>query len=218
MTARKLAKMLIYCVILILTTSNGQCFSPYNPDGSGILWFLPGPYEQEIRTVDRNELENLWFYDLTLKAETDTVQVTELGIIVEAHNCPPKTHEAMLVSQQNTEDIWVYIQYLNINQQPIKKASEFLSPNIPRFNASQYRIVPMGEISSHKNMFLAQFKNIDIAIKPGEKVVLSFFGKFASNVPAGTRIRGSNLVPLWSYSGKDMKFKGRDIASEYIVQ
>jgi len=218
MTAHKLAVVLVFCTILLIASPAGQCFSPYNPEGSGVLCFMPGPYSQGHKTISRNELESLWFYDITLEAELDTIQVSELCIRVEAHNCAPKTREAMLFSRLNTEEIWVYVQHLKINQQPLSNASSFIVHKMVRFNASQYRTVPMGELSSQKNMFLAEFKNIAITIKPGEKVILSFFGKFSPSVPTGTKITGSNLVPLWVYSGKNMKFKGRDTASEYTVQ
>lgn len=144
MAAHKLAVMLVFVTIMLIASPAGQCFSPYNPKGSGVLCFMPGPYNQGNRPISRNQLESLWFYDLTLEAELDTIQVSELGIRVEAHNCAPKTREAMLFSRLNTEEIWVYVQHLKTNQQPLSNASSFIINNMLRFNASQYRTVPMG--------------------------------------------------------------------------
>lgn len=218
MNARKLPMLLVCCTILLLTVPIGQCFSPYNPEGAGILCILPGPYSQEVKSISRNNLQSLWFYDLTLEAESDIIHVTKLGIIVEAHNCVPNTPEAMLFSQLNTEQIWAYVQHLNINQRPISKESDFVAQYTQRLGASNYRKVPAGEAASQKNLFVAEFKNIDIIIKPGEKVVLSFFGKFVPDLPSGTKIKGGNLIPLWVCTAKDMKTRSNGIASEFNVK
>lgn len=196
----------------------GFCFAPYNPDGKGILYLNSGPYKPEITAIDNKQLKALWFYNITLTAEQAPVYVNQLGISVEAHNQIPKTTAAMLMSKNNTENIWLHVQYLKLNQPPITLASDLNSPTLPRFEASQFRIIPQGELSSQKNLFVAEFKNINIIVRPDEKVILSFFGNFNPLAPSRTKIIGHNLIQLWSYSGMDMKFNEPIKPSEYVVR
>lgn len=211
--------MLLFCLVtLIVGMPAGYCFDSYNPEGSGILCFESSPYEQKTNLITRKELSALWLYDLTLTAEEDTVYVTDMGITIAAHNCIPKTRDAMLMSKQNIKKIWVYVQYLKENQTPILTESGFIASNFPKYDAWRYRTVAQGELSSQQNMFLAEFKDVDIAVRPGEKVILSFFGRLDRNVPPGTKIESQDLIPIWRCSGKDMKFKNQSVSSEYIVQ
>lgn len=204
--------------MILQVSSYGFCFAPYNPDGIGILCFNDSAYKSKVKFINKSELQSLWFYDLTLTAEQATVYVVQLGLSLEAHNQIPKTTEAMLMSKINTEKLWVYVQHLKLDQSAVTLAEDLLSPETPRFDASQFRTVPQGEVSTQRNMFIAEFKNVNIVIRPGEKVVLSFFGNFNTSAPSGTKIIGHNLVPLWSYSGINMKFNERTKPSEYIVQ
>lgn len=215
----KMTLVFLYTFLFLSsTTTAGFCFSPYNENGSGILCFEPSPYSQEIRSVDRNELKNLWFYDVALTAEEDIVYINHLGIRIEAHNLQSKTYEAMITSRQNVEHIWVYVQYLKPGQQVITNPFDFELRDIPRFDATHYRTVPIGEVAFYKNMLLAEFKNVKITVSPGEKVVLSFFGRFKPDAPFGTKIKGENLVPTWGYSGRNMKFSQNNLpASIYIL-
>lgn len=214
----KLRVTVLFSFILMLAATPGYCFDAYNPEGSGILCFSPSPYTQQVRLASKDQLSDLWFYNLTLTAENDTIHIIDAGITVEAHNNAPKTREAMLSSQYNTEEIWLYVQSLKPGQAPAKNADDLISAGCPRFDANSYRTIPVSEMSSQKNMFAVEFRDINITVTPGEKVVLSFFGRFRPEMAAGTKIAGHNLVPTWSYTARNIKFKSREKPNEYIVQ
>lgn len=214
----KLRVTILLCLILLLAAPVGYCFDAYNPEGSGILYFSSSPYKQEQRPVSRDQLSALWFYNLTLTAKKDTVHIIDLGITIEAHNKAPKTREAMIASQQNTEEVWLYVQSLKRGQAPAKSVSELIGANCPLVDANSYRAIPVGEMASQRNLFVAEFRDINITVKPGETIVLSFLGRFKPDMETGSKIIGHNLVPTWSYTARNIKLKDREKPSEYIVQ
>lgn len=214
----RLGLTVLFCFILWLPSTPGYCFDAYNPEGSGILYFSPDPCIQQDRLISKDQLSALWFYNLTLTADKDTIHIIDAGITVEAHNNIPKTQEAMISSQQNTEEIWLYVQSLEPGQAPAQSTEDLILARCPRFDANSYRTIPVSEMSSQRNMFVVEFRDINITVRPGEKVVLSFFGRFRPDMAAGTRIAGHNLVPTWSYTAQNIKIKGREKSHEYIVQ
>lgn len=202
-------KIILFLLGLLLAIpAIGLCSNMGKNLPSGYLWVTPNDVQQAAKIIiERNELNKLCFYSKILTAEESVIVLNSLEIAVEAHDQPRQDWKAAQISAQNIDKIWLWIE----RQQPGGTKAVY-------YPASAYRLVHEGKINSENNRMLIDFAKLDLAIKPGEKVIITVFGAFDYFMPAGTIIKGEAIVEAWEHTAKVVRIDQPGNQQQYILQ
>jgi len=194
--------------LLLIIPATGLCSNMVKNLPAGYLWVTPNDSKPaETIIIERNELNKLCIYSKILTADESVIVLNSLEIAVEAHDQPRLNWKAAQISSQNIDKIWLWVER--------QQQGEYTCVYYP---ASTYRLVKEGKIKSETNRMLINFEKLDLAIKPGEKVILSVFGSFDYFMPAGTIIKGESIIAAWEHTAKAVRIDQPKSQQQYMLQ